>query len=229
MTKQPVYSKDGSIHVTDERFNTASHLSAFVFSIIGSSVLIIESSKTKNPWLIVGVSLYAFGLCSLFLCSTLHHGVNGSPERERLLQNLDYIAIYLLIAGTFSPICLGMGRTPLGWSVFGTVWGLAITGMVLKSSFRNFPKWLGMCFYIIMGWIAVLLTNLIFQNLGLQTMILLVIGGLSYTIGGGIFIKEHPNPVPGIFGFHEIWHLFVIGGAACHYAVIWRVVQLLQA
>ncbi len=221
-------SKDGSVHVTDEKFNTASHLFALVFSIIGSGVLLIESSKTGNPWLIVGVSLYALGLCSLFLCSTLHHGVNGSPQVERLMQTLDYLAIYLLIAGTFSPICLGIGRTTLGWSVFGTIWVCAIIGMVLKSSIRNFPKWLGLCIYVILGWVGVLLTDFIYTELGLQTTLLLAVGGLAYTLGGVIFIRERPNPAPGVFGFHEIWHLFVIAGAACHYAVIWRMVAYLK-
>ncbi|WFB36988.1 hemolysin III family protein [Kiritimatiellota bacterium B12222] len=227
MNALPPLSKDDSIHVTDERFNTVSHLFAFVFSLVGSAVLIIEAVKTKNPWLIVGVSLYALGLCSLFLFSTLHHGVNGSPRTERLLQTLDYLAIYLLIAGTFSPVCLGIGRTSLGWSVFGTIWVCAITGMVLKSSIRGFPKWLGLYLYVILGWVAVLLAGLVYKTLGIPAFALLAVGGLAYTIGGAIFIKEAPNPIPGRFGFHEIWHLFVIVGALCHYAFIWEIVKAL--
>jgi len=227
MEIQSPLSKDGSVHITDERFNTASHLFALVFSLVGSSVLIIQAAQSENPWLIVGVSLYGFGLCSLFLCSTLHHGITGSPELERRLQTLDYLAIYLLIAGTFSPICLGIGRNPLGWSVFGTIWGGAVTGMILKSSIRGFPKWLGLCFYVILGWIAVFLSGMVYRELGGMPVILLCFGGLLYTVGGVIFLRESPNPLPGFFGFHEIWHLFVIGGAISHYGFTWMLVAAL--
>jgi hemolysin III len=225
MNPHPPLSKDGSVHVTDERFNTASHLFAFVFSCVGSAVLVIKASHTANPWLIVGVSLYALGLCSQFLCSTLHHGIHGTLKTERLLQTLDYLAIYLLIAGTFSPVCLGIGRSTLGWSVFGTIWGCAIIGMVLKATVPAFPKWLGLYFYFVLGWVAVLLAGIVYNQLGLPTSLFLFIGGLFYTIGGVIFIREAPNPFPGIFGFHEIWHIFVIVGALCHYVFIYRLVE----
>lgn len=226
MNALPPLSKDGSVHVTDERFNTVSHLFAFVFSLVGSGVLLIKAAQTGDPWLIVGVALYALGLCSLFMFSTLHHGINGSPKMDRRLQTLDYLAIYLLIAGTFSPVCLGIGRNPLGWSVFGTIWICAITGMTLKAAIPSFPKWLGLNIYVILGWVAVLLAGMVYRILGLMPTIFLSLGGLAYTLGGVIFIHEKPNPLPGKFGFHEIWHLFVIAGALCHYIFIWLLVSL---
>lgn len=224
MTPPRTRSKDESVHVTDERFNTASHLFALVFSLVGSSVLITKASQTGDAWLTVGVSLYAFGLCGLFLFSVLHHGIEGSPKVEKLLQTLDYLAIYLLIAGSFSPVCLGIGRNPLGWSVFGTVWICAVTGMTLKAAIPSFPKWLGLCFYVILGWVAVLLAGMVTRELGGTATFMLSLGGVFYTVGGIIFLRESPNPIPGKFGFHEIWHLMVIGGALSHYAFMWMLV-----
>lgn len=216
----PCLSKDGSVHVTDERFNTASHLAALVFSLVGASYLIVQASLTASVWHVVGYSLYGVGLCSLFLCSTLHHGVNASPRTERFLQTLDYLAIYLLIAGTFSPVCLIVGRDALGWSVLGSVWFVALTGMTLKASVPSFPKWLGLCLYVILGWVASLMGWALWQSLGFEAMGLLALGGVFYTAGGVMFLIEKPNPAPGFFGFHEIWHLFVIAGAASHYGLM---------
>lgn len=213
-------SKDGSVHVTDERFNTLSHLAGFVFSLVGSSYLIAQAALNATPWHVVGFSLYAFGLCSLFLFSTLHHGIRGSSGTERLLRTFDYLAIYLLIAGTFSPLCLVLARNPLGWAVFGVVWLITLLGIVLKSSIRRFPKWLGLGIYVILGWVAVLLGPTVIAMSGWTAGGLLLSGGVLYTIGGGIFLAETPNPLPGRFGFHEIWHLFVLAGAACHFAMM---------
>jgi len=217
---QPPRSKDGSVHVTDERFNTASHLIALVFFGIGSATLVTKVATSGHPWLLVGVSLYAFGLCTLFLFSTLHHCINGTPKTERILQTLDYLAIYLLIAGTFSPVCLGIVRTPLGWSVFGTVWIGAVVGMILKASIRSFPKWLGLCLYATLGWVAVFITIPVYKEVGFTATSLLALGGFLYTLGGILFLMERPNPYPGKFGFHEIWHLLVIAGALCHFIFI---------
>ncbi len=222
-TQQENTSKDGSEHVTDERFNTVSHMGALIFSLIGSGYLIAQASMTATPWHIVGFSLYAFGLCGLFLCSTLHHGINGSLRTEDTLRTMDYVAIYLLIAGTFSPFCLVLARDALGWSIFGTVWIVSIVGMVMRSTMTQFPKWLSMSFYVLLGWVAVLLGPVVFKALGPFAMGLLLAGGIFYTVGGVVFSTERPNPIPGRFGFHEIWHLFVIAGAACHFALMLRV------
>ena len=216
---RPARSKDDSAHVTDERFNTVSHLGALIFAIVGTGYLIAQAAMTASRWHVVGFALYGFGLCTLFLCSTLHHGVNASTRTENLLKTLDYVAIYLLIAGTFSPICLVLGRDPLGWSILGTVWLVSLIGIALRAFVRGFPSWVGMGLYLILGWVAILLGPTVFRA-GPCAGWLLVAGGLFYTAGGVVFTIQKPNPIPGRFGFHEIWHIFVIAGAASHYMVM---------
>ena len=122
---QSKLSKDGSIHVTDEKINTISHLAAAIFSILGAVLLIVQSSAKANPWAIVSFSIYGVSLVGVFFASALHHGVNSNEPIEAFLRQIDYIAIFPLIAGTFTPICLILYRTIIGWSIFGVIWALA--------------------------------------------------------------------------------------------------------
>lgn len=136
---------------------------------------------------------------------------------------LDYLAIYPLIAGTFTPLCLVfLHDTVIGWSFFGVAWFLAIMGMFLTVRFgvQRIPKWFSMTMYITIGWIGAFLMFWLLEYIKVGGMGLFFCGGLAYTIGGYIYTTEKPNPYPGVFGFHEIWHVFVILGAAFHFAVM---------
>jgi len=212
-------SKDGSPHVTDERFNTISHLLGLLFVVPACAWLIVRASSA-SAWHIVGASLYALGVISLFLFSTLHHGLDGSPGFETRMRTLDYVAIFLLIGGTFSPLCLTVARGPLGWSVFGSVWFFCLVGMILRCANPRLPKWVTMTFYVGLGWMAAMLAPLLIEHMGGWAMAGIALGGILYTLGGVIYVRESPNPIPGSFGFHEIWHLFVMAGAATHLAVL---------
>ena len=220
----PPLSKDGSVHVTDEKFNTVSHLAASIFALLGGSYLIVESSIQSAPWHIAGFSAYTLGLVGLFLFSTLHHGINGSPKVEALLRLLDYNAIFLLIAGTYTPICVGMLRDPLGWTVFGVTWLVSIIGITLKSLRPDIPKRITMTLYITLGWVAAAMIGALYENGGIGAVAWMAIGGFFYSVGGAIFMLEKPNPIPGRFGFHEIWHVFVVLGAASHWWLLYRYV-----
>ena len=129
-------SKDRSAHVTDERVNTATHLAAAILSLMGMVLLIVYSSVAGKVWHIVGFSVYGFSLVGLFVASTLHHGVRSSPRVEDVLRSIDYFAIYVLIAGTMTPICLTVLRGPLGWSLFGAVAVLGV-GLVILPRIRR--------------------------------------------------------------------------------------------
>jgi hemolysin III len=212
-------SKDGSRHVTDERFNTISHLLGFMFALPASVLLMIRGFQVA-VWYGVGACLYALGLNALFLCSTLHHGIHGTPRFEERMRTLDYLAIFLLIGGTFSPFCLTVARGPLGWTVFGVIWFFCVVGMSLRATNPHLPKAITMTFYVGLGWLATLIAPAVWETRGPPAAIGLAIGGLLYTVGGVIYVREKPNPIPGVFGFHEIWHLFVLAGAAFHYAVL---------
>ena len=212
----PDRSIDGSAHVTDEKFNAASHLVAAFFALFAAVWLIVQSSLTGTAWHVVSFSIYGSSLFFLFLASTLHHSIFTSEKAIARLRNMDYIAIFLLIAGTFTPICLVTLRGPLGWTVLGVTWAAALTGIALKSFIPGFPKWITNTLYLSMGWGSLLLALPFRAALSSEAFYLLATGGVFYTVGAIIFALERPNPIPGKFGFHEIWHIFVILGAFTH-------------
>ena len=203
-------SKDGSKHATDEVFNTCSHLAGAIFALLGTAILIVYSSIDHKPWHIVGFAIYGFSLCGLFMASTLHHGMRASASTERLLRSLDYGAVFLLIAGTMTPICLTVLRGPLGWCLLGVTWTVAICGAVLRFTFPSLPKWITNTLYVSMGWFGLAAAWPVFKRLSWLGLFLLATGGIVYTIGALIYAVEKPNPIPAKFGFHEIWHIFVI-------------------
>uniref|UniRef100_A0A6U3QPW7 Hemolysin III n=1 Tax=Ditylum brightwellii TaxID=49249 RepID=A0A6U3QPW7_9STRA len=216
-------SRDGSQHATDEVFNAASHLAASMFSLLGTVILISESSAQGAPWKIVSFSIYGASLMFLFVASTMHHSIVGSPEVVQLLRMIDYLAIYPLIAGTFTPLCLVFyHHSTIGWSFISVVWFLAGVGMLLTlRMFEKMPKWLSMTFYITIGWIGAFMAHWLLPVIGYEGMGIFALGGVLYTVGGAIYSAEKPNPIPGHFGFHEIWHIFVILAAATHWCLMY--------
>jgi hemolysin III len=216
-------SRDGSLHVTDEVFNGASHMAAAMLSILGTALLLSNSAAQGAPWKIVSFSLYGGSLIFLFSCSTLHHSISGSEELESFLKMLDYLAIYPLIAGTFTPLCLvPFHNSTIGWSFCAVVWFLAIVGMIFTMKMHGrIPKWLSMTSYLTLGWLGALMTYWLYGVLGLSGVGLFVLGGLFFTVGGYVYTVEKPNPIPGSFGFHEIWHVAVILGAASHWCLMY--------
>jgi len=210
-------SKDGSIHVTDEFYNTLISATAALFSLIGVIYLIYQSSSAHKFWHVVSFSAYGFGILSVFISSALHHGINSTEKVEQFLRQLDYVAISIMIAGTFTPFCLILLRESIGWKIFYTIWALAILGIIIHAFFPRLPKWITIGLFLLMGWMGVMVAKPIYGILHWEGVSWLVYGGLFYTIGALIYFFEKPNPFPGRFGFHEIWHLFVVGGAACHF------------
>lgn len=213
-------SRDGSVHVTDERINTISHLVGSCFALLGAALLIAHAAALGDPWKIVGLSVYAASLVTLFVASTIHHGFDRGPRVNDVLRTLDYTSVFFLIAGTVTPIVLVLDRSVFGWAVLGTVWGIAALGIVARSVWRDLPKWVTNTLYIVLGWmpVALVLGGL---ELAPGALALMAAGGLVYSIGFVIFILERPNPVPGVFGFHEIWHLLVMAAAALHFLLMY--------
>lgn len=213
-------SKDGSPNVTDERVNTITSMVAAAFAVLGSALLIAQASARSDVWHIVAFGIYSLGLMSLFVFSTLHHGIDGSPKLNKLLRTFDYISIFVLIAGTVTPIVLVLERNIFGWTVLGVTWGIAAIGITLRSVMPDMPKHIVNTLFILLGWLPVVL---VFGGLHLPigALILLVSGGLIYSGGFVIYVKEKPNPLPGVFGFHELWHCCVMGAALLHYLLMY--------
>jgi hemolysin III len=179
---------------------------------------------------VVSMVMYGLSLCGLFLSSALHHAVEGPDNLERVLLTMDYCAIFPLIAGTFTPMCLVILRgTVVGWVFVSVLWFLAIAGMtmlILVAALTDdeLPKWITTSMYVSMGWMAALLAPAVMSKIGVLGMALLIGGGVFYTVGGYVFTVEEPNPVPGVFGFHEIWHIAVLLGAMTHFLLMLLVV-----
>ena len=216
----PPRSRDGSLHVTDERFNTVSHLFALCFTLAGAALLVSQASVQRDPWKIVGLSVYGLSLVTLFGSSTLHHGIDRGPRLNEALRTLDYASVFFLIAGTVTPLVLVLFRNTYGWTIFGTVWLIATVGIVLRSLHRRLPKYVTNTLYIALGWVTVLLVA---ANgaLPVGALVLMAAGGLVYSAGFVIFVLERPNPRPGVFGFHETWHLLVVLAALLHYLLMY--------
>jgi len=214
---EPTLSRDGSRHVTDEIINTISHLAAACLALLGSVLLIVQAVYAHKIWSIVAFAIYGFSLVNLFIFSTLHHGINGGQRLNTVLRTFDYTAVFGLIAGTVTPLCLILYRNPLGWSVLGVVWVIAAAGIALRSVFRDLPKHITNTLYIVLGWLPAVLVLIGQRQLPFGGLLLLMLGGLLYSFGFVIFVIERPNPRPGQFGFHEIWHILVVAAALCHY------------
>ncbi len=218
----PPLSKDGSLHVTDEKYNTIISSIGAVLGLIGFFALVQPSVSAHKFWHIWSFSIYGLSLVILFLASALHHGIDGSPKTEKRLLQFDYCAIYLMIAGTVTPLCLIVLRNSLGWSVLSLMWILAVVGVVLKLAIPHLPKWITTITYLGMGWLGLVIAPpLLALPEGSHILSMIGLGGFFFTFGAVIFHFEKPNPVPGKFGFHEIWHIFVLLGAASHFAAMY--------
>lgn len=177
-------------------------------------------SALGDPWKIVSFSIFGATLFILYSFSTLYHWLpKEAGGRYQLFRKLDHSSIYLLIAGSYTPFCLVTIRGPWGWSLFGIVWGLAVTGILIKYLNINTGRWIRTLLYVGMGWIAVIAIRPILENLSLNGLYLLVAGGLAYSIGGIFYTTKKPN-FSKHFGFHELWHIFVLVGSFLHFLCV---------
>lgn len=199
----------------EEIANSLSHGAGLAFAIAGTPVLIVAATRYGTAWNTVGVSVFAASMIALYLASTLYHALTHDGAK-RFFRVLDHSAIFILIAGTYTPFTLGVMRGPLGWTLFGLVWGLAIVGLVKKAVFGARYVWLSVVLYLVMGWLVVIAAPQVLQRIPLSGLAWLLAGGIAYT-GGVVFFAAHR-----IRYAHFAWHLFVIAGTVCHFfAVLW--------
>jgi hemolysin III len=147
-----------------------------------------------------------------------------SPEGVAKLRLLDHVAIFVLIAGTYTPFCLLALDGGWRWGLLALIWGLALCGVLLKLLWMGAPRWLSVILYLGMGWVAVIAAPALLQAVPAGGMAWVLAGGLVYSAGALVYGFKRPNPIPGSFGFHELWHLFVIAGSACHFWAVLRYV-----
>jgi len=214
-----------------EPFSGATHIIGGLLSIIALILLVYRAAIGATVWHVVSFSIYGVSLIALYTASALYHSLNLSKTATDILAQLDHAMIYFLIAGTYTPICLIVLRGGWGWSLFGINWGLAITGIVLKLVFRNPTRSLVVVlfvFYIIMGWLILVAWFPLIRVLPAGGLFWLILGGIFYTAGTVFLNRKDLNIIPGHFGAHEIWHLFVMAGSFCHFWLMFKYILYLN-
>lgn len=198
----------------EEIANSLSHGVALLTAAVGVPFLIISAARHGSAATIVGVCVFAATVVMLYFASTLYHAV-PHPRAKRLLKKLDHGAIYLLIAGTYTPFTLGVLGGPWGWTLFGLVWTLAIVGVTLKAFDRiAHPVW-STALYLVMGWLVVIAVKPMLASIAMPGLVLLAAGGFCYTLGVAFFALDSRMR----YG-HFVWHLFVIAGTTCHFFAV---------
>ena len=197
-----------------ERFNSVSHLVGAVLALAGTVVLIVIAARQGDPWKIVSFSVYGACLCGLYAFSTLYHSLHH--RAKAVFRRLDHLAIYLLIAGTYTPFALVTLRGVWGWSLFGAVWGLAAAGMVIEFLPRRGARILPVVIYVLMGWLVLIALKPLLQALPWAGFVWLLLGGLFYTFGIIFYALDAK-----LRHAHGVWHLFVLAGSVCHYVAIY--------
>jgi hemolysin III len=207
-----------AIAAVKPRLRGVSHEWAFFVSLGFGTALILLA---KTPKATLAVAIYAVSLSALFGTSALYHRVNWIRPNVRLwMRRLDHSMIFFLIAGTYTPFALLVLNGALANAILVVVWIGAIAGAIVEMIWINHPKWVGALIYLALGWVAVAAFPELWSQMGVAGTMLVAAGGLLYTAGAVVYATQRPNPNPAIFGYHEVFHLFVIAAAIAHFSAI---------
>jgi hemolysin III len=188
-----------------------------LLAALGLGVLLATAASTGRLDQLVAFGVFGLSLIALYAASALYHLLPLSPSGVARLRTLDHMAIFVLIAGTYTPFCLLALDGVWRWGLLALIWGLALCGVLLKLLWMDASRWLSVVLYLGMGWVAVIAAPALFRAVPPDGITWMLAGGLVYSAGALVYGLKRPNPVPGTFGFHEVWHLFVIAGSACHF------------
>ncbi len=200
----------GKTNYKEEIWNAITHGIGAVLAVSGLVLLIIFACIKGSVWHIVSFAVFGGTLVLLYLASTLYHSIQ-IPKVKQLFRKFDHMAIYLLIAGTYTPFCLAVLRSWIGWTIFGIVWACCIIGIVIKAFYTGKKEVFSTIMYVLMGWIIVAAIKPLYESTPTHTFVLLLLGGLSYTLGTVFFVNHK------LRYSHCIWHLFVLGGSVFHF------------
>jgi hemolysin III len=199
------------------RLRGVSHQYAFFASLLLGAALVVGASGAAER---TSAVVFATALATMFGVSALYHRITWRPRARLWMRRLDHAAIYLLIAGTYTPFALLALTDVWRWTILPVVWGGALVGIVLKLAWVDAPKWLAVTTGIALGWIGVVALPQLWAHAGLTGVGLLLAGGVLYTGGAIVYALRRPDPVPAVFGYHELFHALVIAAAACQYAAV---------
>ena len=200
-----------------------SHEGAAIVALLACAALVREAPTTRA---LAGALTYGLSLVALFGASALYHRPTWSARPRRIMRRVDHSAIFLLIAGTYTPLCLLLGGRE-GLVLLAVVWGGALLGIVRCVLWVDAPRWLGAAIYLLLGWAILPVLPDVRAAVGTSGLLLLAAGGVAYSVGAVVYATRWPDPSPKVFGYHEVFHALVIAAAACHFAVVLRVIRAL--
>ena len=201
------------------------HFIGMMMAMFAATPLLIKAARQPDKIHMIALAIFITSMILLYAASTLYHTLDLSQKANKMLKKIDHMMIFILIAGTYTPICIIALPQPLGVRLLALVWGIALVGIVVKMFWVTCPKWFSSILYIGMGWTCVLAFTQILNSLSKAAFGWLLAGGIIYTIGGIIYALKLPifNAKHKYFGSHEIFHLFVMGGSICHFIVMYLV------
>ncbi len=199
------------------RLRGASHQYAFFLAVIAGTALVAGAETTGAR---VAVAVYAFSVAAMFGASALYHRIIWPPAHRRILRRLDHAMIYFLIAGTYTPFATLALSGGVGVAVLVLVWAGALAGIVLAFAWSNRPTWVEAVLAVALGWTGLIVLPQLVNAVGLTVVGLVLAGGLFYTAGALVYARRRPDPIPAVFGYHELFHALVVAAAACQYAAI---------
>lgn len=218
--------KEQVIHPKDPG-SAITHFIGMVLAMLSSMPLLLKASRQADAKTVISLTIFIVSMILLYGASTIYHTFNLSEKINRVLKKCDHMMIFVMIAGSYTPICLIVLGNTTGYIMFSFIWFMAILGMIFKAFWVTCPKWVSSIIYIAMGWTCVFSITSIFQALPLAAFICLVGGGVLYTIGGVIYALKLPifNNKHKNFGSHEIFHVFVVAGSICHFIMMYGFVS----
>jgi hemolysin III len=205
-----------------EPVNSLTHWGATILALAGLIALLIVGRG--GPAKIISLVIYGLSLIFLFSASATYHMVRVKDKALEIFRKIDHAAIYFLIAGTYTPFCVNAFSGFWKWGLLSVIWSLAVIGILVKVFYIRAPRWLNAGIYLVMGWLCVAAIGQMLAVLPVWVLSWLFAGGLIYTFGAVVYITKILNFVPGVFGFHEVWHIFVMLAAAAHFVAVLGVV-----
>jgi hemolysin III len=199
------------------RLRGVSHQYAFYVALAAGAALVVLARGGEAR---VAALVYGLSLCAMFGASALYHRIDWSPRPRAWLRRLDHSMIFVLVAGTYTPFALLVVAPALGWTLLVVVWAGALAGVLISLMWIDAPRWLTAILYVALGWASIVMMPQLWDRAGPLAVAMLAAGGLLYTVGAVVYARRRPDPVPRVFGYHELFHALVIAAAAVHFAAV---------
>lgn len=214
------------LKIAREPMSALTHFIGFIGALFGLIVLLyISIYPVVKPLHIITFSVFGLGMMMVYAASTIYHTLYLSTEGIKKLRKLDHIMVFVFIASTYTPICLIALKGFMGWSLLSAIWILAVVGVFITIFWIHAPRWITAVIYLVSGWIALVYFFPIVDILGITASLWLFIGGGAYTIAAVIYVSKRPDPWPGFFGFHEVFHIFTMIGSAMHFWLMYEYIS----